>query len=103
MKTLMVQSEDHRLLRDYTSLKSCYCELNGLNQDLMSNHERRVHNREIHSEALQQVGRQIQSIAHLYRGSFKNKLLQDCRESLKTRKIHSILELMEQLQHKINM
>lgn len=98
----MVQSEDYRLLRDQASLRSCYCELNGLNQDLTSHHERRVHSRETHTQALQQVGRQIQSIAHLYRGAFKNKLLRDCRESLKTRKIHSILKLMEQLQHKTN-
>eukprot|EP00210_Caulerpa_lentillifera_P005693 g5445.t1 len=102
MKMLMVQCEDHRLLRDQSSLRLCFRELYGLNQDLMNHYERRTHNKEIHSQALQRIGKQIQLIAQLYHGTFKTKLLRECRESLKGSKINSILELMNKLQHKTN-
>ena len=98
MKTLVVQSEDARCLRDTKSFRSAIVDMHRLNQDLADQQEKRRQTRELYLETLKETSCRLQAIANLYLGTLREKILQDCRESLKQRKTSAILSILKDAQ-----
>ena len=98
MKTLVVRSEDARCLRDMKSFRAALVDMHRLNQDLADQQEKRRQTRELYLKTLKETSCLLQAIANLYLGTLREKILQDCRESLKQRKTSAILSILKDAQ-----
>ena len=95
LKALVVQSEDARCLRDMASFKQCMSEMYSLNQEMAMEQAEHMQQQKLYMETLQAASRHLQAIANLYRGSIRDKILQDCRECMKSRKTDAILSILQ--------
>ena len=83
IKTLVVQAEDARILRDTGALKQVYQELASANQELFTQHKIRKTNHKALTEALKEINEIIQCAARMRKGKCQADVIKNARKALK--------------------
>lgn len=94
IRSLLVQAEDARLMRDMRTMKNRYMELYDLNKDLLSGYKIRCNN---HTELLgnlKAVNQAIQRAGRLRVGKPKNQVIAACRDAIRSNNINILFRIM---------
>lgn len=96
VKALVIRAEDSRLMGDMPSMRRAYTELFSLNSQLAVGYNVRATNHAGLLAALKEVNLMIQKAANLRVGKAKQRVIADCRTSVKTNNLTSLLRIMRQ-------
>ncbi|XP_063103417.1 Bardet-Biedl syndrome 2 protein isoform X3 [Cavia porcellus] len=94
IRSLLVQAEDARLMRDMKTMKNRYMELYDLNKNLLNGYKIRCSN---HTELLgnlKAVNQAIQRAGHLRVGKPKNQVITACRDAIRSNNINTLFRIM---------
>lgn len=95
IRSMVVRAEDARLMNDTQGMKKHYMELFDLNRDLISGYKIRCTN---HSELLANlklVNQYIQRAGRLRGGKFKNLVITECRNAIKSNNANSLFKIIK--------
>ncbi|XP_072278942.1 BBSome complex member BBS2 [Pyxicephalus adspersus] len=94
IRSMLVQAEDARLMRDIKNMKKGYTELYDLNRDLINRYKIRCNN---HTELLNNlkcVNQAIQRAGRLRVGKPKAQVITACRDAIRTNNINALFRIM---------
>ncbi|XP_056382250.1 Bardet-Biedl syndrome 2 protein isoform X2 [Hyla sarda] len=94
VRSMLVQAEDSRLMRDMKNMKKRYTELYDLNKDLINRYKIRCNN---HTELLNNlkcVNQAIQRAGRLRVGKPKAQVITACRDAIRSNNINALLRIM---------
>ncbi|KAF7467919.1 Bardet-Biedl syndrome 2 protein [Marmota monax] len=94
IRSLLVQAEDARLMRNMKTMKNRYMELYDLNKDLLNGYKIRCNN---HTELLgnlKAVNQAIQRAGRLRVGKPKNQVISACRDAIRSNNINTLFRIM---------
>ncbi|XP_075694830.1 BBSome complex member BBS2 isoform X1 [Rhinoderma darwinii] len=94
IRSMLVQAEDSRLMRDIKNMKNRYTELYDLNKDLINRYKIRCNN---HTELLNNlkcVNQAIQRAGRLRVGKPKAQVITACRDAIRSNNINALLKIM---------
>lgn len=94
VKSLIIRSEDARLLKDFDSVKRMYTDLSGVNRELLNEYRIREKNHSDLVSSLKQINILIQKAANLRVGKFKNTFIQSCRLAIKQNNLSSLSKMI---------
>ncbi len=94
VKTLVIRSEDARILCDYGRMKKTYNSLYGLNSDLIREYSKRANNHAHLMENLKDLNSVIQKAAKLRIGKPSTKVVAACRKAVKKNNIRALLQII---------
>ncbi|XP_015781613.1 Bardet-Biedl syndrome 2 protein homolog [Tetranychus urticae] len=94
VRSLVVRSEDARLLREWKMVKQLYMDLNVLNRELIHEYQIRSHNHQDLVDSLKQINVIIQKAANLRVGPSKTKIVQLCRLAIKDNNLNSLARII---------
>lgn len=95
IRTLIVRTEDSRLMMDMKSMKKWYSQLYDINQDLVSGYKIRVNNHTELMETLKEVNQIIQKAGRLRAGKSKSKVITECRNAIKSNNVNLLLKIIK--------
>lgn len=94
IRSMLVQAEDARLMRDMKNMKNRYTELYDLNRDIINRYKIRCNN---HTELLNNlkcVNQAIQRAGRLRVGKPKAQVITACRDAIRTNNINALFRIM---------
>ncbi|KAM4614369.1 BBSome complex member BBS2 [Discoglossus pictus] len=94
IRSMLVQAEDARLMRDMGNMKKRYAELYDLNKDLINRYKIRCNN---HTELLNNlkcVNQAIQRAGRLRVGKPKVQVITACRDAIRSNNINALFRIM---------
>lgn len=94
IRSMLVQAEDSRLMRDIKNMKKRYTELYDLNKDLINRYKIRCNN---HTELLNNlkcVNQAIQRAGRLRVGKPKAQVITACRDAIRSNNINALFKIM---------
>ncbi|XP_040185084.1 Bardet-Biedl syndrome 2 protein isoform X1 [Rana temporaria] len=94
IRSMLVQAEDARLMRDMKNMKNRYTELYDLNRDIINRYKIRCNN---HTELLNNlkcVNQAIQRAGRLRVGKPKAQVITACRDAIRTNNINAFFRIM---------
>ncbi|XP_040266216.1 Bardet-Biedl syndrome 2 protein [Bufo bufo] len=94
IRSMLVQAEDSRLMRDVKNMKKRYTELYDLNKDLINRYKIRCNN---HTELLNKlkcVNQAIQRAGRLRVGKPKAQVITACRDAIRSNNINALFRIM---------
>ncbi|XP_044125868.1 Bardet-Biedl syndrome 2 protein [Bufo gargarizans] len=94
IRSMLVQAEDSRLMRDVKNMKKRYTELYDLNKDLINRYKIRCNN---HTELLKNlkcVNQAIQRAGRLRVGKPKAQVITACRDAIRSNNINALFRIM---------
>ncbi|XP_069822061.1 BBSome complex member BBS2 isoform X2 [Dendropsophus ebraccatus] len=94
IRSMLVQAEDSRLMRDMKNMKKRYTELYDLNKDLINQYKIRCNN---HTELLNNlkcVNQAIQRAGRLRVGKPKAQVITACRDAIRSNNINALFRIM---------
>ncbi|XP_029464577.1 Bardet-Biedl syndrome 2 protein isoform X2 [Rhinatrema bivittatum] len=94
IRSMLVQAEDARLMRDMKNMKKRYMELYDLNRDLINGYKIRCNN---HSEllgSLKEVNQAIQRAGRLRVGKPKTQVITACRDAIRNNNLNMLFRIM---------
>ncbi|KAG9467357.1 Bardet-Biedl syndrome 2 protein isoform X2 [Eleutherodactylus coqui] len=94
IRSMLVQAEDSRLMRDMKNMKNRYTELYDLNKDLINRYKIRCNN---HTELLNNlkcVNQAIQRAGRLRVGKPKAQVITACRDAIRSNNINALFRIM---------
>ena len=94
VRSLVIRSEDARLLAEFKSVKQAYLEINSVNRDLMKCYSIRQKNQEDLVAALKQINLLIQKTANLRVGRPKTELVQACRQAIRQNNLSTLIKII---------
>uniref|UniRef100_A0AAA9SQW6 Bardet-Biedl syndrome 2 protein homolog n=1 Tax=Bos taurus TaxID=9913 RepID=A0AAA9SQW6_BOVIN len=94
IRSLLVQAEDARLMRDMKTMKNRYMELYDLNKDLLNGYKIRCNNHTELLGSLKAVNQAIQRAGHLRVGKPKNQVITACRDAIRSNNINMLFRIM---------
>ena len=95
IRTLVVRSEDSRIMADIKSLRKWSSQLYDINRDLVSQYKIRCNNHGQLMETLKEVNQIIQRAARLRIGRSKATVISECRNSIKTNNINQLVKVIK--------
>ena len=95
IRSLVVRSEDSRIMGDMKSLRKWCSQLYDINRDLVSQYKIRCNNHQELMETLKQVNQIIQKAARLRIGKSKSTVVTECRNSIKTNNISQLVKVIK--------
>jgi len=95
MKSIAVQSEDSRCLRDIPNFKAKMIEMHRINQEMREEHEKRRVHQELYSCAIKRISKYLQSVSNVYVGPVRDKIVSDCKECVRNRNLRSLIRILE--------
>ncbi|KAM8946161.1 BBSome complex member BBS2 isoform 2-T2 [Pelodytes ibericus] len=94
IRSLLVQAEDARLMRDIKNMKTRYGELYDLNRDLISRYKIRSSNHTELINNLKCVNQAIQRAGRLRVGKPKVQVITACRDAIRSNNVNALLRIM---------
>ncbi|KAF4010710.1 hypothetical protein G4228_001913 [Cervus hanglu yarkandensis] len=94
IRSLLVQAEDARLMRDMKTMKNRYMELYDLNKDLLNGYKIRCNNHTELLGSLKAVNQAIQRAGRLRVGKPKNQVITACRDAIRSNNINMLFRIM---------
>ncbi|XP_063294308.1 Bardet-Biedl syndrome 2 protein isoform X1 [Pelobates fuscus] len=94
IRSMLVQAEDARLMRDIKNMKKRYTELYDLNRDIINSYKIRCNN---HSELINNlkfVNQAIQRAGRLRIGKHKVQVITACRDAIRSNNINALFRIM---------
>jgi len=95
IRSLVVRSEDARLLGDMKNMRRGYMELYDLNRDLISGYKIRCTNHEELLKSLKIVNQTIQKAGNLRIGKSKTLVVSACRNAIKTNDVNALVKIIK--------
>ncbi|KAM9301908.1 BBSome complex member BBS2 [Gastrophryne carolinensis] len=94
VRSMLVQAEDARLMRDMKNMKKCYSELYDLNRDLINRYNIRCNNHTELLNNLKSVNQAIQRAGRLRVGKPKVQVITACRDAIRTNNVNALFRIM---------
>lgn len=94
IRTLVIRSEDSRLLNEYVNLRQSYTDLQTFTRELMNSYRIRQTNHTDLVSALKEINLSIQKSANLRVGKSKTQLITSCRTAIKKNNLHSLSKII---------
>ncbi|NXT18916.1 BBS2 protein, partial [Syrrhaptes paradoxus] len=94
IRSMLVQAEDARLLRDMKNMKTRYSELYDLNRDLINQYKIRCNNHTELLNNLKAVNQAIQRAGQLRVGKPKTQVISACREAIRSSNFNMLIRIM---------
>lgn len=94
IRTLVIRSEDARLLHEYVNLRQTYTDLQIFTRDLMNSYRIRQTNHSDLVTALKEINLSIQKSANLRVGKAKMHLINSCRMAIKKNNLNSLSKII---------
>ena len=94
VKALVVKAEDARILGEMRSLRGCYSNLYGLNNELIGEYAKRANNHKVLLERLKEVNAMINKAANLRCGNAKVRVVKACREAIKKNNFDGLFSII---------
>jgi len=95
IRSLVVRSEDARLLGDMKNMRRGYMELYDLNRDLINGYKIRCTNHEELLKSLKIVNQTIQKAGNLRIGKSKTLVVSACRNAIKTNDVNALVKIIK--------
>lgn len=95
IRSLVVRSEDARILGDMRSMRQGYQELFNLNRDLLNGYRIRSNNHQELLNCLKKVNQTIQRAGQLRLGKYKTQVISSCREAVKSNSSSLLLKIIK--------
>ncbi|XP_073438129.1 BBSome complex member BBS2 isoform X4 [Dendrobates tinctorius] len=94
IRSILVQAEDSRLMRDMKNMKKRYTELYDLNKDLINRYKIRCNNHTDLLNNLKCVNQAIQRAGRLRVGKPKAQVIAACRDAIRSNNINALFRIM---------
>nr|XP_033796514.1 Bardet-Biedl syndrome 2 protein isoform X2 [Geotrypetes seraphini] len=94
IRSMLVQAEDARLLRDMKNMKKRYMELYDLNKDLINGYKIRCNNHSELLSSLKEVNQAIQRAGRLRVGKPKTQVITACRDAIRNNNVNMFFRIM---------
>ena len=98
VRSLIIRSEDARLLKDFHSVKKMYTDLAGVNRELLNEYRIREQNHSDLVSTLKQINLLIQQAGNLRIGKYKTSLIQASRLAIKQNNLSSLSKIISSTQ-----
>ena len=95
IRSLVVRSEDSRIMADMKSLRKWSGQLYDINRDLVSQYKIRCNNHKELMDTLKDVNQIIQKAARMRLGKSKSMVVSECRSSIKTNNINQLVKVIK--------
>ena len=95
IRSLVVRSEDSRIMADMKSLRKWSGQLYDINRDLVSQYKIRCNNHKELMDTLKDVNQIIQKAARMRLGKSKSMVVSECRNSIKTNNINQLVKVIK--------
>ena len=95
IRSLVVRSEDSRIMSDMKSMKKWCGQLYDINKDLVSGYKIRCNNHTELMDTLKEVNQIIQKAARLRIGKSKSVVISECRNSIKGNNINQLIKVIK--------
>ena len=95
IRSLVVRSEDSRIMADMKSVRKWTGQLYDINRDLVSQYKIRCNNHKELMDTLKDVNMIIQKAARLRIGKSKSMVVSECRNSIKTNNINQLVKVIK--------
>ena len=96
VKALVVRAEDSRLMTDMETMRRAYSDLFASNNSLIGGYNNRASSHEALLSALKEVNQMIQRAANLRVGAAKTRVVNDCRQAVKSNNMSSLFRIIRQ-------
>ncbi|XP_075432991.1 BBSome complex member BBS2 isoform X2 [Ascaphus truei] len=94
VRSMLVQAEDARLMRDMGNMKKRYTELYDLNRDLINCYKIRCNNHMELLNSLRGVNQAIQRAGRLRVGKPKAQVITACRDAIRSNNVNALFRIM---------
>ncbi|XP_073515184.1 BBSome complex member BBS2 [Phyllobates terribilis] len=94
IRSMLVQAEDSRLMRDMRNMRKRYTELYDLNKDLINRYKIRCNNHTDLLNNLKCVNQAIQRAGRLRVGKPKAQVIAACRDAIRSNNINALFRIM---------
>ncbi|KAM4017896.1 BBSome complex member BBS2 [Anomaloglossus baeobatrachus] len=94
IRSMLVQAEDSRLMRDMNNMKKRYTDLYDLNKDLINRYKIRCNNHTDLLNNLKCVNQAIQRAGRLRVGKPKAQVIAACRDAIRSNNINALFRIM---------
>lgn len=95
IRSLVVRSEDSRIMGDMKNVRKWCSQLYDINRDLVSQYKIRCNNHKELMDTLKEVNQVIQKAARLRIGKSKSTVVNECRNSIKTNNINQLVKVIK--------
>ncbi len=96
VKALIVRAEDSRLMTDMETMRRAYSDLFAINNSLVGGYNNRAASHEALLAALKEVNQMIQRAANFRVGAAKTRVINDCRQAVKSNNMSSLFRIIRQ-------
>ena len=95
IRSLVVRSEDARLMDDIAGMKKHYMELMNTNRDLVSGYKIRSSNHDELVKNVKGLNQTVQRAGNLRAGRFKTDVISSCRQAIKQGNTNSLIKIIK--------
>eukprot|EP00825_Cyclidium_porcatum_P052533 TRINITY_DN9982_c0_g1_i4.p1 TRINITY_DN9982_c0_g1~~TRINITY_DN9982_c0_g1_i4.p1 ORF type:complete len:759 (+),score=141.49 TRINITY_DN9982_c0_g1_i4:123-2399(+) len=95
IKTMIVKAEDSKILGDMNYVRKYYTEVMGENKQLFTELTKQQQNSQILMDGLREINSMINKAGNLRIGQFKTKVINLCRQAIKSNNFIQLLQIIE--------
>ena len=95
IRSLVVRTEDARLLEDIPSMRKGYLQLEELNRELMDGYKLRCTNHQELVKSVKMINQMIQKAAQLRVGRYQAEVISQCRDAFKNSQVSALCKIIQ--------